>query len=118
MALRGTPPHAALIIDVEHADVRANDAVTRSRVWSAATHLERGAAPDLMALATDHLAANLAANQAGARTGLLAHVVEFVAGIPGISRMMRLAVNRAYRSGLQQEGYDEVEVDSRRRGCP
>jgi ferredoxin-NADP reductase/predicted pyridoxine 5'-phosphate oxidase superfamily flavin-nucleotide-binding protein len=116
MALRGTSPHAALIIDVEHAEVRANEAVTRSRVWSAATHPEHGTAPDLMALATEHLAANLAANRAGSRTGLLARVVELVARIPGISRMMRLAVNRAYRSGLQKEGYDDVEVDSRRRG--
>ncbi|WP_233159547.1 2Fe-2S iron-sulfur cluster-binding protein [Pseudonocardia sp. MH-G8] len=116
MALRGTSPHAALLIDVEHAEVSANDAVMRSRVWSPTTHLGRGTAPDLMALATEHLAANLAANQAGARGGLLARVVEFVAGIPGISRMMRLAVNRAYRSGLQKEGYDDVEVDALRRG--
>jgi ferredoxin-NADP reductase len=108
MALRGTPPHAALLIDVEHAEVTASDAVARSRVWT--THLERGAAPDLMALAGDHLAANLAA----AENGVLARVLKAVAGIPGISRVMRLAMNRLYRSGLEKEGYEDVEVGARR----
>ena len=107
MALRGTPPHAALLIDVEHAEVTASDAVARSRVWT--THLARGAAPDLMALAGDHLAANMAS----AENGLLARVLKLVAGIPGISRVMRLAMNRLYRSGLEKEGYEDVEVGSR-----
>ncbi|WP_275291904.1 FAD-binding oxidoreductase [Amycolatopsis sp. La24] len=112
MALRGNPPHAALLIDVEHAEVTASDAVTRSRVWSAAAHLDRGRAPDLMALAADHLAANMA----DAERGLLARVLKVVAGIPGISRALRLAMNRAYRSGLHKEGYENVEVGSRRGG--
>jgi uncharacterized protein len=111
MALRGTPPHAALLIDVEHAEVTASDAVARARVWTAATHLERGTAPDLMALAGDHLAANMA----DANRGVLARVLRIVAGIPGISRVMRLAMNRAYRSGLLKEGYDDVEVGGQRR---
>lgn len=110
MALRGTPPHAALLIDVEHAEVAFSDAVSRSRVWTSATHLERGTAPDLMALAGDHLAANLAA----AERGLLARVLTAVAGIPGIGRVLRLAVNRGYRRGLRKEGYEDVEVGSRR----
>lgn len=111
MALRGTPPHAALLIDVEHAEVTASDAVARARVWTAATHLERGTAPDLMALAGDHLAANMA----DANRGVLARVLKIVAGIPGISRVMRLAMNRAYRSGLLKEGYDDVEVGGQRK---
>jgi len=110
MALRGTPPHAALLIDVEHAEVTASDAVARSRVWTAAAHLERGTVPDLLALAGDHLATNMA----DAESGLLARVLKVVAGIPGISRVLRLATNRAYRSGLQKEGYQDVEVSSRR----
>lgn len=107
MALRGSPPHAALLIDVEHAELSAGDAVARSRVWTA--HLERGAVPDLMALAGDHLAANMA----DAERGLLASVLRVVAGIPGISRLLRLVMDRAYRSGLQKEGYEDVEVGSR-----
>jgi ferredoxin-NADP reductase/predicted pyridoxine 5'-phosphate oxidase superfamily flavin-nucleotide-binding protein len=112
MALRGTPPHAALLIHVEHAEVTAGDAVARSRVWTAATHLDRGTAPDLMVLAGDHLAANLAR----AERGLLARVLKVVAGIPGLGRVLRLAINRAYRSGLEKEGYEDVEVGSRRDG--
>nr|AXL06564.1 phenylacetate-CoA oxygenase [uncultured bacterium] len=110
MALRGTPPHAALLIDVEHAEVTASDAVARSRVWTAAAHLERGTVPDLMALAGDHLAANMAA----AEKGLLARVLRVVAGSPGISRGLRLVMNRAYRYGLRKEGYEDVEVGVRR----
>jgi ferredoxin-NADP reductase/predicted pyridoxine 5'-phosphate oxidase superfamily flavin-nucleotide-binding protein len=109
MALRGTPPHAALLIDVERAEVTANDAVTRSRVWTAA-RLGTGPAPDLIALAGAHLAANTAA----AGNGLLGRVLKIVAGIPGMSRLLRPATNLLYRSGLRKEGYEDVEVGSRR----
>jgi ferredoxin-NADP reductase/predicted pyridoxine 5'-phosphate oxidase superfamily flavin-nucleotide-binding protein len=112
MALRGTPPHAALLIDVDHAEVTVGDAVARSRVWTAAAHLDRGTAPDLMVLAGDHLTANLAA----AERGLLARVLKAVAKIPGLGRGMRLAMNLAYRSGLRKEGYEDVEVGPRRDG--
>ncbi|WNV87125.1 2Fe-2S iron-sulfur cluster-binding protein [Umezawaea sp. Da 62-37] len=110
MALRGNPPHAALLVDVDHAEVTANDAVARSRVWAAATHLDRGTAPDLMVLAGDHLAANMA----NADKGLLARVLKVVAKTPGIGRVLRRAMNLAYGSGLRKEGYDDVAVDSRR----
>ena len=110
MALRGTPPHAALLIDVDHAEVTASEAVARSRVWTA--HLERGAMPDLMALAGDHLAANMAE----ADRGSLARVVKAVGRIPGLSRLLRAVINRVYRSDLRKEGYGDVEVDSRREG--
>lgn len=106
VALRGTPPHAALLIEVEHAEVAASDAVARSRVWSA--HLAPGAVPDLMVLAGEHLAANVAA-----RRGLPARVLKAVRGVPGFERAFRAVMNRAYRSGLLKEGYQDVEVDSR-----
>jgi len=107
MALRGTAPHAALLIDVEHAEVTSSEAVARSRVWT--SHLAKGTAPDLMVMAGDHLAANMAA----AEKGLLARVLAVVAGIPGIGRVLRVAMNFAYRSGLRKEGYDDVEVEAR-----
>jgi ferredoxin-NADP reductase/predicted pyridoxine 5'-phosphate oxidase superfamily flavin-nucleotide-binding protein len=110
MALRGTPPHAALLVDVEHAEVTASDAVARSRVWAPATHLERGTAPDLMVLAGDHLAANVAAAEGGALARALARALAVVAGIPGVGRALRLVMNRAYRSGLRKEGYEDVRV--------
>jgi ferredoxin-NADP reductase/predicted pyridoxine 5'-phosphate oxidase superfamily flavin-nucleotide-binding protein len=109
-ALRGTPPHAALLIDVEHAEVSASDAVARARVWTAAAHLERDTVPDLMAMAGNHLAANMAE----AEKGLLARMLKIISGIPGIGRVMRLVMNRAYRSGLEKEGYEDVEVGARR----
>ncbi|MEO6083578.1 MAG: 2Fe-2S iron-sulfur cluster-binding protein [Umezawaea sp.] len=112
MALRGMPPHAALLIDVDHAEVTASDAVARSRVWTAAAHLDRDTAPDLMVMAGDHLAANLAA----AERGLLARVFKAVTKIPGLGRGMRLAIDRAYQSGLRKEGYEDVEVGQRRDG--
>lgn len=112
MALRGTPPHAALLIDVDHAEVTACDAVARSRVWTAAAHLDRGTVPDLMVLAGNHLAANMAETE----KGLLVRVLKTVAKVPGLGRGLRLAMNLAYRSGLRKEGYDDVEVDARRGG--
>ncbi|WP_239164903.1 2Fe-2S iron-sulfur cluster-binding protein [Actinoplanes palleronii] len=104
MALRGIPPHAALLIDVEHAEVTGNDPVARSRMWTPGTHLDRGTAPDLMALASAHLAANAAKTRGGPPAFLL----KAIGAIPGMTRLMRVVMNRAYRSGLRKEGYDEV----------
>ncbi|MEU5260918.1 2Fe-2S iron-sulfur cluster-binding protein [Amycolatopsis sp. NPDC021455] len=106
MALRGTPPHAALVIDVEHAEVTANEALTRSRVWTAARP-GPGAAPDLMVVAGNHLAANMAG------AGPLARLLKAVTRIPGIGRMLRPVFNRASRSGLRKEGYDDVTIGGR-----
>jgi ferredoxin-NADP reductase len=69
-----------------------------------------GPAPDLIALAGNHLAANTAE----AENGLLGRILQVVARIPGITRVLRLVTDRAYRSGLQKEGYEDVEVGSRR----
>jgi ferredoxin-NADP reductase len=107
MALRGMPPHAALLIDVEDAEVTGSDAVARSRLWTPSAHLDRGAAPDLMALAGEHLAAN----SAKAEGGPPAFLLKVVGAIPGINRLLRLVMNRAYRSGLRKEGYEDVEHD-------
>ncbi|MFD9437122.1 hypothetical protein [Streptomyces sp. NPDC060002] len=42
MALRGMPPHLALLIDVEQAEATGNDALARSRPRTPGAHLERG----------------------------------------------------------------------------
>jgi predicted pyridoxine 5'-phosphate oxidase superfamily flavin-nucleotide-binding protein len=104
MSLRGKPPHAALLIDVEHAEVAGNDPVARSRMWTPGAHPGRGAVPDLMALASEHLAAN-AANAEGAPPAFL---LKAIGAVPGMTRLMRMVMNRAYRSGLRKEGYDDV----------
>ncbi|WP_394619477.1 FAD-binding oxidoreductase [Lentzea sp. JNUCC 0626] len=98
MALRGMPPHAGVLVDVEAAELSANDAVTRARLWTAATP---EGVPDLMALASLHLAAN-------SRSGLL---VKLAGLMP--KRLMRSAMNLAYRSGLRKEGFDVADLAPR-----
>ncbi|MFD3378288.1 MULTISPECIES: 2Fe-2S iron-sulfur cluster-binding protein [unclassified Streptomyces] len=107
MALRGMSPHLALLIDVEHAEVTGNDAVARSRLWTPGAHVDRGTVPDLMALAGEHLAAGSAAAEGGPPAFLL----KAVGAIPGMARLLRLVMNRAYRSGLRKEGYEVVKED-------
>jgi len=104
MALRGMPPHAALLIDVEHAEVTGSHAVTRARLWTPGAHIERGTMPDLMALASEHLAANAATAKGGPPASLL----KIVGAIPGVIRLLRLAINQAYRLGLRKEGYEDI----------
>lgn len=105
MALRGMPPQLALLIDVEHAEVTGNDAVARARLWTPGAHLDRATVPDLLALGGQHLAANSAESGSGST----AFLVRAVGAIPGVTRLLRLAMNRAYRSGLGKEGYDDIE---------
>ncbi|MFJ8597818.1 2Fe-2S iron-sulfur cluster-binding protein [Streptomyces shenzhenensis] len=114
MALRGMPPHLALLIDVEHAEVTGNDAVARSRLWTPGAHVDRSTTPDLMALAGEHLAAN----SAGADGAPPAFLLKILWAIPGLTRLLRLVMNRAYRSGLRKEGYEDIEpgAGKRRRG--
>ncbi|MFD9701037.1 2Fe-2S iron-sulfur cluster-binding protein [Lentzea sp. NPDC059081] len=92
LALRGIPPHAALLVDVEAADLTTSEAITRSRLWTTAP----AEVPDLMAIAGRHLAAN-----SGKRSGLLLKIADLVP-----SRWLRAVMNLAYRSGLRKEGYE------------
>lgn len=90
LALRGTPPHAALLVDVEAAELTSSDAVARARLWTSAAHADQ---PDLMALASAHLAANSARG-----TSVLLELVPV--------RWLRAVINLAYRLGLRKEGYE------------
>lgn len=89
LSLRGTPPHAALLVDVEAAELTESDAAAEARLWTPTAHVDRGEAPDLMALGKAHLAANTAG------------VVRLVP----VSWLRRL-MNLSYRWGLRKEGYD------------
>lgn len=104
MALRGMPPHLALLIDVEHAEVTGNDALVRSRLWSPGAHPDPATMPDLMALGAEHLASNASASPGGPPAFLL----RAVGAIPGVSRLLRRVMDRAYRSGLRKEGYEDI----------
>ncbi|AGL18150.1 FAD-binding oxidoreductase [Actinoplanes sp. N902-109] len=114
LALRGVPPHLGIVIAVEHADLTAGDAVTGARLWNPAAHVDRGQVPDLLALGGEHLAANLAGS-AGGPPGWL---MKLIGAVPGLTRLLRLAMNRAYRSGLRKEGYADVTPVPARRSAP
>ncbi|MEU6851410.1 2Fe-2S iron-sulfur cluster-binding protein [Actinacidiphila alni] len=105
MALRGVPPHLALLIDVDYAEVRANDAIAHARLWTSHGQSGRGQTPDMMALGVAHLAANSA--ETG---GASAWLIKLIKAIPGVSRLMRKVADRAYVSGLRKEGYDDVRA--------
>ncbi|MFI6169147.1 2Fe-2S iron-sulfur cluster-binding protein [Nocardia sp. NPDC051052] len=110
LALRGMAPQAALLIDVEDAEVLGSDAVVRSRLWTPGALVDRGAVPDLMALAGKHLTAN----STTAKGGPPAFLLKAIGAIPGMNRLVRLIMNRAYRSGLEKEGYEDIETGRRR----
>ncbi|MCI3276826.1 2Fe-2S iron-sulfur cluster-binding protein [Streptomyces cylindrosporus] len=105
LALRGVPPHLALLIDVEYAEIRGNDAVARARLWNPDTRSGRDSAPDMMALASAHLAAGAAESERAS-----ARLIKLITAIPGMSWLMRKAMDRAYVSGLRKEGYDDVRA--------
>ncbi|WP_327687964.1 2Fe-2S iron-sulfur cluster-binding protein [Streptomyces tubercidicus] len=114
MALRGMPPHLALLVDVEDAEVTGSDALVRARLWIPGAHLGRGPMPDMMAVAGKHLAAG----SAEADGGPPAFLLKALGAIPCLTRLLRLVADRGYRSGLQKEGYEDIEpgAGERRRG--
>jgi uncharacterized protein len=93
MALNGASPQAALVIDVRSAEIRENAALSRSAVWRQSAHVDRAAVPDLMALASQHLA-NTRSSSAG----------RLLARMPRLTRFM---VDLGYRMQLGKEGYAE-----------
>lgn len=112
MALRAMPPQLALLIDVEHAEVNGSDGLVRSRLWNPGARPDRATMPDLMALGAQHLAAN-----AGADGAPPAFLLKAVGAVPGMSRLLRRVMDRAYRYGLRKEGYGDIRTGSgNRRG--
>ncbi|MFD6286311.1 2Fe-2S iron-sulfur cluster-binding protein [Streptomyces sp. NPDC060205] len=105
LALRGTPPQLALLIDVEYAEVSGNEAVSGARLWTPDARTGHGPAPDMMALGGAHLAANSAESGGGS-----AWLIKLVTSLPGVSRLLRKVADRAYVSGLRKEGYDDVRA--------
>jgi predicted pyridoxine 5'-phosphate oxidase superfamily flavin-nucleotide-binding protein len=99
MTLQDKPPPAALVVQVERAEIKLNRAVRTSRMWDRATHADRRRAPDLMEVAIHHLARN---KERGATASMTRSLSRILAASPG---MMRRVVDRGYRKELDDEGY-------------
>ncbi|MFG2005143.1 pyridoxamine 5'-phosphate oxidase family protein [Spirillospora sp. NPDC048911] len=93
MALRDKPPHAAIVVHVQHADLAPT--TTTHALWSGPRDPER--LPDLNAIAAEHLASN---TDGGRATRLLSRGL---ATAP--KALTRRAMDAAYRSALRDEGY-------------
>ncbi|GAA5166847.1 hypothetical protein GCM10023321_58630 [Pseudonocardia eucalypti] len=93
MALRDRPPHAAIVMTVEHARLARSAAA--EALWRGPRDPEQ--LPDLNAVAAAHLAANTQGDRA---TRLLSRAM---AAAP--KALTRRAMDAAYRSALRDEGY-------------
>ncbi|WP_437895764.1 pyridoxamine 5'-phosphate oxidase family protein [Sorangium sp. So ce124] len=100
MALAGKPPQAALVIRVERAELLANEALQRSKIWQRSAHGDAAVIPDLMALATQHLALN---KGGGAKAAVIRMLGSGAGAFP---RLLRWLIDLGYRKGLADEGYD------------
>jgi predicted pyridoxine 5'-phosphate oxidase superfamily flavin-nucleotide-binding protein len=93
MALRDKPPHAAIVVHVEHADLTPTTVV--DVLWNGPRSPER--LPDLTGIAAAHVAAN---TESGRGARLLGRGL---AAAPGA--FTRRAMDASYRSALRDEGY-------------
>jgi predicted pyridoxine 5'-phosphate oxidase superfamily flavin-nucleotide-binding protein len=103
LSLKGTAPHAALVVDVELAELAGNEALSRAAVWRRVAHVvDRRAAPDLVAVATKHMATPAAQPPPAGPTGALLRL------LGAFPRLTRLMVDLGYRVQLRKEGYTDL----------
>jgi uncharacterized protein len=100
MAVGGKPPHAALVVQMNTAEIVPNQALRSARLWDPSTHVDPSAVPDLMRLAAQHLARNKA-------HGVKASMARIVGkGISATSpQLMRRSIDNGYARQLKNEGY-------------
>jgi hypothetical protein len=91
---------AALLIEVEQAEVTGNDAVARPG------DVDPGHAPRPRRCAGSDGAGRQTPR--GRRGGPPAVPLKLAGAIPGMTRLLRLVMDRAYRPGLCKEGYDDL----------
>ena len=94
MAVGDKPPKAALLVRVRHTEIRPNEAIRASRLWSPSSHVDRARIPDLMRLAAQHLASN---------RGSGATVARAMSKAP--AGLIRRGIDFSYRRQLRDEGY-------------
>ena len=100
MALGDKPPTTALIVCVEAAEIRANDAIRDSRIWDPATHDPSGA-PDMNRVAMQHMVQN---KTSGAKASMTRALSKGLAATP--PKLLRRALDAGYQKDLKGEGYD------------
>lgn len=100
MALKGKPPHAALVVRVARAAIRRSDAVRTAALWTPAAQAGQPPAPDLARVAARHLAGNQARGSAAAVIRALSK------GMAAAPRLTRRAMDASYRRELREEGYE------------
>jgi hypothetical protein len=99
MALNERPPHAALVLRVDEAEVADNDGIRTGRIWDASAPVDPASVPDLMALGAEHLARS---KVRGARAAATRAVSKGLAAKP---QLLRRGVDRGYRKELDEEGF-------------
>ncbi|MFD0885491.1 pyridoxamine 5'-phosphate oxidase family protein [Streptosporangium algeriense] len=93
MALGGTAPQTALIVTVERAEVRPNQAVTAANVWDRANRVDTDTLSELMASTTRQIGVKKPALRRPARALAL------------FARLLRRITDATYRRALAKEGY-------------
>ncbi|MFI7454274.1 2Fe-2S iron-sulfur cluster-binding protein [Nonomuraea sp. NPDC049714] len=100
LALGGAVPRTALIVTVERAEVRHNQAVAAANVWDRANRADAGTLSELTASST---------RQLGTMKPALRWPARLLAAFPRLSRRL---MDASYRRALEKEGYG-VASDSR-----
>ena len=99
MAMREKPPHLALIVRVERAEIMTNEAVGMSRMWDRSAHVDPTRA-DMNRVAVQHIANNKAP---GAKAAMARTLSRGLAASP--PELGRRVIDLAYRKELKDEGY-------------
>jgi uncharacterized protein len=99
MALSERLPHAALIVEVDAAELEPNEAIPKGQMWDQSAHVDSTCVPDLMALGAEHLARS---KETGAKASMTRVVSRRLAKNPGF---LRKGVDRGYRKELEEEGF-------------
>jgi uncharacterized protein len=101
MAVGEKAPTTALIVRVERAELRASQAIQRSKLWDQAAQFDPDQTTDLNILATEHM------SNAKTQRGTMAWLMRLLA--KGLSRLspkfFRKIMRSAYRKELKEEGY-------------
>jgi len=100
MALGGVVPQSALVVTVERAEVRHNQAVAAANIWDRANHVDAATLAELMASTT---------RQLGVKMPLLRRPARLLAAF---SKPIRRILDATYRRALEKEGYGAA-TDSR-----